>query len=194
MAKNSLLPRGFKTKAEKTAVEIRESLELLPHDPLCGFKLAEHLNINVYKAHEFFPAGTVMDNLLNNDSGWSALTLKTKKNNTIIIHNHLHASTRQQSNLMHELAHIICAHEHPKTHQDINLPFFMRDFDKQQEEEAIYLGSALQITRDGLLWALKKRMSADEIAEYYNASPAMVKLRINSTGVSRQLNYLRPIQ
>jgi Zn-dependent peptidase ImmA (M78 family) len=66
----------------------------------------------------------------------------------------------------------------------------MRDYDKQQEEEANYLGSALQITREGLLWALKKRMEISEIAEHYNASPSMVTLRINSTGVKKQLSYL----
>lgn len=193
MAKESLLPHGFKAKAERTALEYRKKLELDPHSPLCGFKLAEHLNIAVYPATDIFPANTNLDDLVGNkskDKGWSALTMLTGNDNKIIIHNHLHAPTRQQSNLMHELAHVICDHQHPKTHQNIKLPFFMRDFDQQQEEEANYLGSTLQITRDGLIWALKKRMEIDEIAEHYNASPSMVKLRINSTGVKRQLSYL----
>jgi len=116
--------------------------------------------------------------------------MKTQKSNTIIIHNHLHAPTRQQSNIMHELAHIICKHEQPDQYKNIALPFLMREFDKQQEEEANYLGSALQIPREGLIWALKKRMDVVAIAEYYTASPAMVTLRINSTGVKRQLSYL----
>lgn len=194
MAKTSSLPRGFKAKAERTALEYRKGLSLNPHDCLCGFKLAEHLQIPVYSANLFFSPESNIDELVgskNNDKGWSALTMKTQQNNTIIIHNHLHASTRQQSNIMHELAHIICKHEQQDSYKDIKLPFFMRVFDKQQEEEANYLGSALQITRDGLLWALKKRMDTSEIAEYYNASQAMVTLRINSTGVSRQLSYLR---
>ncbi len=193
MAKTSLLPRGFKANAERTALEFRKKLEIEAHDPLCGFKLAEHLSIPVYSPEEFFSPGTDMNDLVGTklkDNGWSALTMVTGTNKKIIIHNHLHAPTRQQSNLMHELAHVICDHKHPETHRNIALPFFMRDYDKQHEEEAIYLGSALQITREGLIWALKKRMEIAEIAEHYNASTAMVTLRINSTGVKKQLSYL----
>lgn len=194
MAKASLLPWGFKAKAEKTALKLREDLGIKPFDPLCGFVLAAHMNISVYKATDFFSKGENLENLLgtsDQDKGWSALTLKTGNNNTIIIHNHLHSSARQQSNLMHELAHTICDHKRPEKYKDIALPFFMRDYDPQQEEEAIYLGSTLQITREGLLWALKNGMEIKEIAEHYNASTPMVQLRINSTGVKKQLSNSR---
>lgn len=194
MKQGSLLPRGFKANAERTAIKFRNELDLKSHEPLCGFKLAEHLEIPIYTAPEIFPPEmdiTPLVGLTNEDNGWSALTMKTKQSNTIIIHNHLHASTRQQSNLMHELAHIICEHEQPKAYTDIALPSFMRAFDKQQEEEANYLGSALQITREGLIWALKKKMLEKDIAEHFNASLSMVSLRINSTGVKRQLSYLK---
>lgn len=189
MAK-SLLPRGFKAEAERTALKFRKDLELEPHSPLCGFDLAKHLKIDVSAANEFFPAGHNMEDLTGPDSGWSALTMKNGQDKTIIIHNQLHAPTRQQSNLMHELAHVICKHQQPESHRAIKLPFFMREFDKQQEEEANYLGSALQIPRDGLIWALKKRMEANDIADHFKASAAMVTLRINATGVKRQLSYL----
>ena len=190
MAKVSLLNRGFKSNAEKTAIALRGELGLSAFDPLCGFKLAEHLNVKIFTPSEIFPPETVIDDLVGPDKGWSALTMKTGGDSTIIIHNHTHAPQRQQSNIMHELAHIICRHKQPEKHRDIELPFFMREFDPKQEEEANYLGSTLQITREGLLWALKKRMELTQIAEHYNASPSMVTLRINSTGVKRQLGYL----
>lgn len=189
MAK-SLLPRGFKAEAERTALKFRKELELEPHAPLCGFDLAKHLNIAVSPANEFFPLGHDMTNLTGPDSGWSALTMKNGQEKTIIIHNQLHAPTRQQSNLMHELAHVICKHEQPETRKNIRLPFFMREFDKQQEEEASYLGSALQIPREGLIWALKKRMETNDIADHFKASTVMVTHRINTTAVKQQLGYL----
>lgn len=189
MAK-SLLPRGFKAEAERTALEFRKKLELEPHSHLCGFELAKHLDISVFPAHEFFSADQNMEDLTGNDSGWSALTMKNDQNKTIIIHNHLHAPTRQQSNLMHELAHVICEHTQPKSRENIRLPFFMREFDRQQEEEATYLGSSLQIPREGLIWALKKRMEVTEIADHFKASTAMVTNRINTTAVMKQLSYL----
>jgi Zn-dependent peptidase ImmA (M78 family) len=193
LAKSSLLPRGFKSNSEKISLDFRRKLNLQPHDPLCGFELASYLKIAVFSATEFFPEGTNISSLVGTktkDKGWSALTMKTSKNNTIIIHNHLHAPTRQQSNLMHELAHVICKHEYSVDNIEISIPNLMRKFDKQQEEEANYLGSALQIPREALLWALKEKMQKQEIAEYFNASPQMVTLRINSTGVKSQLNYL----
>ncbi len=190
MAKVSLLPRGFKSKAEKTAVALRVELGLSSTDAMCGFKLAEYLKVKVYTPPEIFPANTNLDELVGTDKGWSALTMKIINDDTIIVHNHLHAPPRQQSNLMHELAHIICDHKRDNKDYDPILNSLMRDHNPQQEEEAIYLGSALQITRDALIWALKKRMEEADIAEHYNASLAMVKLRINATGVKRQLSYL----
>lgn len=185
MATTSLLPRGFKSKSEKMAVAFRKNLDLLPHDPLCAFELAKHLGVSIYPTTDFFNSEQIK--LLD---GWSALTMITEKKNKIIIQNQLHAATRQQSNVMHELAHIICEHTHPPAHKEVNLPYYMRGFNKQHEEEANCLGYSLQITRDGLLWALKKRMSISDIATHYNASEAVVNLRINSTGVKRQLSYL----
>jgi Zn-dependent peptidase ImmA (M78 family) len=193
VAKKSLLPRGFKAEAERTAVRLRKELELEPHSPLCGFELAKHLKITVHTAPDYFGAEVDISPLVGTkvkDSGWSALTMKKANNERIIIHNHLHAASRQQSDLMHELAHIICDHQPPDSHKNINLPDFMRGFDPQQEEEAKSLGAALQISREGLVWALKNHMDTDQIAEHFNASAAMVKLRINSTGVKQQLSYL----
>ncbi|MEO6301907.1 MAG: ImmA/IrrE family metallo-endopeptidase [Bacteroidia bacterium] len=193
MAKVSLLPKGFKSQSEKISVGYRSELKLEPHGYLCGFELAKHLGVNVFTPHDYFGTTVDLKDLIGSvgkDSGWSALTMKNKNNKTIIIHNPLQATVRQQSNMMHELAHIICKHEHPNKYSEINLPEFMRTYDKQQEEEANQLGSTLQITRDGLLWALKQKMTIEEISEHFNASAAMVSLRINTTGVRKQLSYL----
>lgn len=194
MGKKSLLPHGFKAKSERKALEIRKQLSLKPYEPLNGFDLASFLNITVYTPLEFFPSSFDLSELIgdrNKNKGWSALTMTTKSNNKIIIHNHLHAPSRQQSDLMHELAHVICDHKHENSRDNIKLPFFMREYDQKQEEEANYLGSTMQIPREGLLWAIKRKMNDDEIADYYCASKQMVKFRRNTTGVDRQLYYLK---
>ena len=192
MTKASPLPRGFKAKAERLAAGCRNDLQLHVCAPLCAFKLAEHLKIPIYPATEFIKDPSEIRKLLGtetSDSGWSALTMPTKKKNRIIIHNPFHSSARQQSNLMHELAHVLCDHKYTTTHVGFNIPMGMRFHDEQQEGEANYLGSCLQVTRPGLLWALKKKMSIPEIAAYFTASVDMVNFRINSTGVRRQLSY-----
>jgi hypothetical protein len=53
------------------------------------------------------------------------------------------------------------------------------------------LGGCLQLPREALLWALKRGMTKNEIADFYEASIQMVTKRINETGVIRQLSYLR---
>lgn len=193
MVKKSLLPRGFKAKAEKIAVLCRKELDLKPFEPLCGFALAKHLNIEVCIPMDFFPKNTNLDDLIgssNKDNGWSALTMVTRKGNKLIIHNNLHSLARQQSNLMHEIAHILCDHKYNEAPDDLKLLSLMRDHNPQQEEEATYLGSALQIPREGLIWSLKQGKNYSEISDYYTASMTMVTFRINSTGVKRQLSYL----
>ena len=193
LATKSIFKRGFKAKAEKLAIEYRLNLNIHPCAPFCAFKLAEHLNIPIYSATEFIKSTNEI-NLLSGTNGidceWSALTMTTKIGNRIIIHNPFHSIARQQSDLMHELSHQICKHEHILKDYDFEIPIGMRYFNEEQEEEAKCLGSTLQITRAGLLWAVKRKMSTEEIANHFNASNEMVKYRMNLSGVTKQSFYM----
>lgn len=192
MAKKSILKHGFKAKAERLAVEYRSKLSLNPADPLCAFKLAEHLGIGIFKATDFLKSDDEVVRLSgigDNDCGWSALTMRAGSGNTIIIHNAFHTPARQQSNIMHELAHIICEHSLEGTIYETPLPIGMRQFDKLQEEEAICLGATLQIGKPCLMWALSCKMSDAEIAAHFNASEQMVTYRKRLSGAEKQQYY-----
>lgn len=184
MAKN-ILKRGFKADAERLAIYYRKALFLHPCAPLCAFKLADHLKIPIYSASEF-PISFEDIEILKGNNGkgneWSALTMVTKVGNQIIIHNPFHSSARQQSNIMHELAHIICKHEHPQV-LNIHIPIGIRQFNELHEEEAKHLGATLQLAKPCLLWAKKHNMTNEEIATFFNASNEMVNFRLNSTGL-----------
>lgn len=183
-SKNNPLVRGFKSKANKTSLILREELGLKPYDKLCGFELAKHKGVYVYTLIDF----GIQESEMQEYSEWSAVTLLNKQGDRIIIHNHTHSSKRQQSNIMHELAHVICNH---KMRDIVNgLKFvLMRDFDEDQEAEADCLGGSLQLPREALLWALRRGMDKKSIAEFYNASIQMVTKRVNETGVMKQLSY-----
>ncbi len=193
MAKKSILKRGFKANAERLAIEYRSKLLIHPCAPLCAFKLSEHLSIPVCSATEFLKQEDEIA-LLSGTNGveceWSALTMVTKAGNRIIIHNPFHSIGRQQSDVMHELAHIICKHEIKENTYDFAIPFGMRNFDEVQEEEAKCLGSTLQIARPGLLWSKKRDMDNHAIAEHFNASIDMVNYRMNTSGVSKQAYFI----
>ena len=189
MGNKTVLQRGFKTKAEQLAIEYREKLDIHPCNPLCAMKLADYLNVSIYKATEFLSSSSDVD-LLAGKNGqeceWSALTMKTEAGNRIIIHNPYNSPARQQSDLMHELAHIICKHETQQANYNFAVPFGMRYFNEVQEEEAKWLGATLQIAKPGLFWARRRNLTLEEIASHFNASVEMVKFRINTTGLAKQ--------
>lgn len=189
MKNNFKFRRGFKKEAEENAEKFRVALNRKPYEPLPAAFLAEHLKLEIKTPKEIFGgSGEALHTLVNTDE-WSALTLPCKSGRSIIIHNDSHSLYRQESNLMHELAHNICGHETSKSQQINGLGLLLREYNEEQEKEAEWLGSCLQLPRKALVWALNKKMSYEEISEYFQASEDMVRFRINTTGVKKQISY-----
>lgn len=191
--KKSSFKRGFKSNADKKAIELRKALNLDEHSPLCAFDLCNHLNIPIKEPSDIpgLTPDKIEELLVNGSKHWSAASIPLDDNKYWIIHNPVHSSSRQQSNIMHELAHIICGHKISDDKLATGLSGFLRNHDDEQEEEANWLGACLQLPKSLLLWALKRKMSHEQIAEYCNASLEMVRYRINITGVSKQIQYYR---
>lgn len=183
--------RGFKTWSDKKAVEYRTLLGLKDISPLCAFELCKHLQIPVYEPSQINGLTAEHQNELlgPNNSHWSAASIPVGENKYIIIHNPMHTEARQQSNLMHELAHIICEHKVAIDKYNLGLSGFLRNHNPEQENEAEWLGSCLQLPRPALVWALRRKMNEQEIANHFNASNEMVRYRINITGVKNQQKY-----
>ena len=180
MASKSQLKHGFKTEAEGIASRLRAELNIHPCAPLDAYKLAKHLNVAVYKSFEFIQSIESINELSGNngqDCGWSALTMITKAGNQIIIHNEYNTPQRQQSDLMHELAHIICGHKREK-----------REYNEIHEEEAKWLGATLQLSKPCLYWGKKYKNDFQLIADYYNCSLEMVTYRMNVTKIGLYKN------
>jgi Zn-dependent peptidase ImmA (M78 family) len=183
------LVRGFKTKAERISIQFRAELNLRDVDCLDAFVLSNHLNVSVLCPSHFLGHDTSLEKLCSVNSGWSAMTLKSRYGQSIIIHNTKHSPARQQSNIMHELAHIICGHEPDQldSHYEALLRLGLRSYIKSHEEEAETLGATLQIPRSGLISLLQDNKTKEEIATIYGASTQLVQLRINSTGAQKQI-------
>ena len=102
--------RGFKTWAEREAVEWRRDLGLRPHSPLAACVLAVGLGVSVM-APSGFPGMTkeILATLARHRDSWSAFTLPARDRHIVVL-NPWHSPARQESDLMHELAHIYIGH------------------------------------------------------------------------------------
>lgn len=169
-------------------MEYRHCLGLDRFSSLPALKLAAYLNVLAIGPKDIpdIPQD-VLELLLGEGSNvWSAATLPAGDQN-IIIYNTSHADTRQESDLMHELAHLVCEHKPGRIEPPGKFPWALRSFDPDQEEEAEWLGSCLQIPREAILFLVRRGYSNDAIGTQFGASEDMVRFRRNMTGVDRQL-------
>ena len=174
---------------ENLPVENRQRLEVIANEKrsILGLKAFETLPATVLEKHfkaKIFTAETIPNaepeqvKLLCSRDDWSAGVIL--KNPLYIVHNSRHAPVRQQSNLMHEFAHIILKHK--MVGRDPQTGLFQRR--QKDEDEAVFLGGCLQIPRRGLLWTSQKKMTLSQIALHFNASEEMVRFRGNVNGIS----------
>lgn len=184
---------GFKKWSDDKSISIRQELSLYASQPLCAFKLCDYLKIPIFTPKEIpgMNEELLREVLETGNRIWSAASIPINDNDSIIVHNPTHSDARQQSNIMHELAHIICGHKVDKAILANGLSGFLRNYDEVQENEAEWFGACLQLPRPALLYSLKNNLSEDDIALKYNASIEMVRFRINTSGVKNQLRYSR---
>ena len=182
--------RGFKSWAERKSIEFRKELLKDYYEKLGAIELAKHLDIVLIEPNDIPGLNDKEKNiLLNHDhQSWSAITIKNHLGELVIIYNPTHSDRRQESDSMHELAHIICKHNMEKIKRK-DFPFQLRDYNAEQEDEAKWLGGCLQIPRKALEWCKYRRMSDNELADHFGASFDMITYRINITGIKKQIAY-----
>lgn len=169
-----------------TSSELRKKLNLECHAYLPARDLAKYFSVKLFLPTEVPGFNQESAKKIIGLSNWSAITI-IKNSDIAIILNGGHSHSRQESNLFHELAHIICKHPLSKFVKIGNS--YLREFNEEHEEEAKWLGGCLHIPRIGLEWAIKKKMMPDEICYHFSASDDMLKYRINVTGIKQQYKY-----
>ena len=163
-------------RLEAIASEKFHQLGLKVYQQLSAIVLAQDLNATIFTPETLPSVEVEQVKLLSNSDNWSAAIVR--KDPLWIVHNSRHAITRQNSNLMHEFAHVILEHEMVGCDSNTKIP----QRRQQDEDEAVYLGGCLQIPRRGLLWAVQKQMTIGRIALHFNASEDLVQFRINVIG------------
>lgn len=179
--------RGFKSWCENTSVGLRKELGLGGSEPLDPFRLAAHLNISVCKASDFAELSERSRKCLfvQDKSSWSAATISWAGSHLIVL-NQTHSPARTNSNLTHELSHLIIGHSPSRVDVSEDEVLILHTYDKSQEEQADWLSGCLLLPREALLSILRKKLDNDEATKMFKVSPQMLQYRMNITGVKKQ--------
>lgn len=187
------LERGFKTWSERTSNLVRKELDVDVDDQLDLPRLAEYLGVRLWTPNDV-PGMKASDlkKLLNSSWGeWYGMGLQNG-NESIVIYNPKQSKRRQAADIAHELAHFLLEHDPAKLvlSEGKSLEqIWLRSYDQKQEDEANCLGWTLLVPREGLFRLYKRRMSQKEIADRFGVSEQLIRYRINSTGIRKQLKY-----
>ena len=175
--------RGFKKEADEIGEEIRKELGLASLASLDPWRLAEHLAIPVWRLAEYQTDIPSAAALLGGaeQHAFSAMMLFVG-NWRVIVHNDTHALTRQRADISHELAHALLLH---KPH--VVVSGAAPTFDREQEEEAGWLGSALLVPDESCFSFCWRGVSLRDAADHMGVSLDLMRWRINKTGAQRRV-------
>lgn len=180
--------RGFKADAERKAQSVRAEMGLGKKDPLDCLDLARHVGAEVRRADELTTIEKLEALEEIQPGAFSACTFNIDGRH-VIVYSPLGSHGRHQSNIAHEVAHILLEHRLRQVEQVGGLSFFTCDPD--EEQEANWLAGCLLLPRQLLYAAAKRGLDASAIADHYGVSEQMAAFRIRTTGVSRQLEASR---
>jgi Zn-dependent peptidase ImmA (M78 family) len=181
--------RGFKTEAERLADRTRVQLGLSPRAYFPIRQLAEHLGIETYSADELIDRDEIEELDALQPGAFSAVTFFLDGDRTVIAFNPLSEVGRTNSDIAHEIAHILLNHQIREIQSIGGHTFFTCNPD--QEEEANWLGGCLLLPRAVLLNEAYNGVDAETIAQNYEVSLAMARFRLNASGVLLQAQRAR---
>ena len=103
----------------------------------------------------------------------------------MIVYSPLASLGRTQSDIAHEVAHIVLKHEMKSVETIGTITFFTCD--PEEEQEANWRAGCLLLPRRLLYTAARKGLDVAAIADAYGVSETMAAFRLRTTGVLRQL-------
>lgn len=172
------MKHGFKAKANRIALHVRNELGLNAIDPLNPFEVCDHYELDVLPLSRL---GEEAAHFLNDGvSYFSAVTVPCGMRRAIV-HNDRHSPVRQHSNIMHELAHGFLGHQ-PCQAFDCNGE---RAYKSGLEQEANFLAGCLLITNEAS-WHIVKNGLTSRAAAIYEVSRSMLEWRLRMSGARKR--------
>lgn len=178
------LRRGFRTEAERRAVQIRSDIGLRPTDGIDLRALADRSGVRIVSADDLIDVARLQELEAIQSFSFSACTFDVNGSKVIVI-SPLRSVARQNSDIAHEFSHVLLEHDMTEVREIAGVPF--RTCRSDQEQEATTLGGTLLLPRPLLLHAVRQGMGVSDIATTYSVTVEMARFRYNTTGVAKQL-------
>lgn len=169
--------RGFKTRANKIAIQVREKMGLLPIDPIDPVKMCEKFEITLIELSKLNGVGRKFLGLARDQ--FSAVTVPVGVT-TAIVHNDSHHPHRQRSNICHELAHCFLGHQCVPPLTDDGF----RAHDGGIEAEANFLAGTLLLTNEAALHVITSGLAEPVAQTIYGISLSMLQYRLRVSGAN----------
>jgi Zn-dependent peptidase ImmA (M78 family) len=176
--------RGFKAEAERKSEKARTDMGKNLSDHVDALEFATHVKAEVRRADEL-TSPEKLETLEELQPGAFSACTFTIGEKHIIVYNPVASPGRTQSDIAHEVAHIMLNHEMKTVETIAGFTFFTCD--PEEEQEANWLSGCLLLPRRLLYLAARRGMRAPEIAEQFTVSEQMAAFRLRTTGVLRQL-------
>lgn len=180
--------RGFKAEAERLASSVRRDMDKRPSEHVDAIDLARHAGAEVRCADELTSLAKLEELDELQPGAFSACTF-TIGYRHIVVYSPLASPGRTQSDIAHEVAHLLLNHSVKTVETIAGVSFFTCDAD--EEQEANWLAGCLLLPRPLLYQAARRGMDSAAIAETYNVSEPMAAYRLRTTGVQRQIAAAR---
>lgn len=176
--------RGFKAEAERTSSAFRQELgvaetHILPLDRAAGKMGAE-----LRSAGELVAIDRLREIERIQPGAFSACTFELGER-LVIVWNPLANPARTNSDIAHELAHLLLDHAVKEVQTVGGLTFFGCNPD--EEQEANWLAGCLLLPRALVVSELRAGYTAEQIAERFKVSSQMANYRVRATGALRQV-------
>jgi hypothetical protein len=176
---------GFKTFANRLALEVRLEIGLGALDPLIPLGLADHLAVPLVPLtafHEAAPLAVKHFSEVERDV-FSAVTVFDGPRRMIVF-NDRHAHRRQANSITHELSHALLQHPpHPAIDNATGCRVWREDI----ENEATYLAGALLVTESAALNMVRDGVTVEDAATQYGVSEDLIRYRLNMTGARKRM-------
>lgn len=167
--------RGFKARAERLSLEVRDEIDVGPYGIFDAYAVARLYGIRVEPLSSLAEQSGLAWSLENPEQV-SAVTVFAGSRRLMLVNDDL-SVVRQRSALAHELAHVLLEHE-PAPAVELG----ERIWEPAAEREADWLAGCLLIPKSAAIGCAIAGLADGAVARRYGTSRPLATWRLNATG------------